>query len=100
MKSGLRMGRDKAIEITKRYLLKPHILLLMLTNQKRGAPFLQAVLSVLNNYYSDRVANDVALVNDAEGDWSRYIYDDKADRPQDKNEWYNILTKSEKISTI
>ena len=59
---GLKMGRDEILKMNKRYLLKPPLLLLMLTNRKRGAPFLRAVLSVLNEY-SGRLPDGVTMIN-------------------------------------
>ena len=67
---GLRMGREEIVKMTKRYLLKPSIVLLVLPNRKHGAPFLRAFLCVLHNN-SGRVPNDVALVNDSKNEWGR-----------------------------
>ena len=36
---GLTMGRDEMFKISKRYLLKPPLIILLLTHRTRGAPF-------------------------------------------------------------
>ena len=91
---GLKMGRDEILKMNKRYLLKPPLLLLMLTNRKRGAPFLRAVLSVLNEY-SGRLPDGVTMINDPGDDWGRYIYTNNNDRHEDEKLWYNLLTQSD-----
>ena len=61
---GLKAGREELIKITKRYLLRPPILLLVLCNRKRGDPFLRAVLSILHN--NAESVEDVMFINDAD----------------------------------
>ena len=96
---GLKAGREELIKITKRYLLRPPILLLVLCNRKRGAPFLRAVLSVLHEN-AERV-EDVMLINDADteddidANWGKYKYADSRDRPEDEKPWYDLITKSD-----
>ncbi|KAL7526339.1 hypothetical protein ACHAWF_002898 [Thalassiosira exigua] len=94
IQQGLKMGRDEVIKITKRYLMKPPILLLVLANRKRGPPFLRAVLSVFYEY-SHKIPEGTLMINDAGDLWGRHIYDDKADRPDDERIWYDILTRDE-----
>ena len=91
---GLTMGRDEMFKISKRYLLKPSLLLLLLTHRTRGAPFLRAVLSVLHEFTS-RVPDNVTLINDVGDGWGQYIYPDKRDRPADEREYYALLTQSD-----
>ena len=71
------MGRDEIVRMTKRYLLKPSLVSLMLTNRKRGLAFLKATLSVL--YENSNGAPGVELINDAGGDWGMYIHISTAD---------------------
>ena len=85
------MELDEIIKITQRYLLKPPILLLLLTNWKRGPSFLRVVLSVFHEN-ADRVP-DVMLINDAGDAYGTYIYANPADRPKDEKAWYDLLTK-------
>ena len=104
IKRGLKAGRDELIKITKRYLLKVPILLLVLCNRKRGAPFLRAVLSVLHEYVENNISTeepiDVMFMHDADTansddpKWGKYIYADPNDRPEDEKIWYDLLTKS------
>ena len=94
IEKGLRMGRDKIIEITKRYLLKPPLIILMLTNRKRGPSFLRAALSVLHEQ-SHRVPG-VQLINDPGGDWGLYIITNSDERGDEEKLWYNLLTQSER----
>ena len=68
IKRGLVAGRDELIKITKKFLCQVLILLLVLCNQKSGAPFLQAVLSYLHKH-SHRVPN-VKFFHDAYTDGS------------------------------
>ena len=90
---GLKMGRDEIVKMTKRYLFKPPLVIIMLTNRKRGPAFLRAALSVLHEN-SNRVPG-VELINDAGGDWGLYIHTNCDDRPEDEKLWYNLLTQSE-----
>ena len=90
---GLRMGRDEIVKMTKRYLLKPPLVILMLTNRKRGSAFLRATLSVLHE--NSNRAPGVELINDAGRDWGMYIHISAAERPEDEKLWYNLLTQSE-----
>ncbi|KAL7537286.1 LOW QUALITY PROTEIN: hypothetical protein ACHAXR_010421 [Thalassiosira sp. AJA248-18] len=90
---GLKMGRDEIIKMTKRYLLKPPVVLLMLAYRKRGSPFLRATLSVLHEN-SARVPG-VTLINDVGDDWGHYIYNVASERPPNEKVWYNLFTQSE-----
>ena len=92
---GFRMGRDEIVKITKRYFLKTPCFLLVLTNRKRGPPFLCAVLSVLCKH-SDRVPDNVALINDVGDQWGRYIYESNHERNEDEKLWYDLLTQNDK----
>ena len=104
IKRGLKAGRDELIKITKRYLLKVPILLLVLCNRKRGAPFLRAVLSVLHEYVENNISTeepiDVMFIHDADTansddpKWGKYIYADPNNRPENEKIWYDLLTKS------
>ena len=87
------MGRDEIVRMTKRYLLKPSLVSLMLTNRKRGLAFLKAILSVLHE--NSNRAPGVEVINDADRDWGMYIHISTADRPEGKKLWYNLLTQSE-----
>ena len=79
------MGRDEIVKMTKRYLFKPPLVILMLTNRKRGPAFLRAALSVLHEN-SNRVPG-VELINDAGGDWGLYIHTNCDARPEDEKLW-------------
>ena len=93
---GLKAGRDELVKVTKRYLLRAPIILLVLCNRKRGAPFLRAVLSVLHEYAKKRDENEALdpldyvfihnadIINapnaatdtgdDSDPSWGNYIY--------------------------
>ena len=91
---GLKAGREEVIKMTKRYLLKPPLTLLMLTNRKSGPSFVRAVLSVLHEYKT-RVPDDVCLINDVGDSWGRYVYEEPSERPNDERQWYDLLTSSD-----
>ena len=93
---GLAKGREEVIKITKRYLMKPPILLILLTHHVHGGPFLRAVLSVLHEHEQSADDLNVALlIQDAGDAWGAYIYSNPSDRPQDEQLWYELLTKSD-----
>ena len=85
------MGREEIVKMTKRYLLKPPIVILVLINRKYGAPFLRAVLSVLYKN-SGLVPNDVAMVSNPGNEWGRYTYTNADDQPPYEKRWYELLT--------
>ena len=79
--------------------MKPPVLLLLLTNRKRGPDFLRAVLSVLHD--NSLMASDVTLIRDTGDDYGTYIYDNRNDRPPDEQKWYDLLThKDETIKDL
>ncbi len=47
---GLKMGREEIIKMTRKYLMEPPLLLLLLTHDQHGTPFFHAVLSVLHEH--------------------------------------------------
>ena len=75
--------------------MKPPVILLLLTNQRRGPNFLRAVLSVLHEY-SDRVPG-VSLILDAGNAYGTYVYDSSNDRPPDEQFFYQLLTCSDAV---
>lgn len=91
---GLKAGRDEVIKVTRQYLFQVPILILVLCNAQRGPAFLRALLSVL---YDNRARVDpVILIHDIESEeWGSFKYENRADRPADEQEWYNLMTKSE-----
>ena len=99
VRRGLEAGRDELVKITKRYLLKVPIVLLVLCQRQRGTAFLRAVLSVLHEN-SGKVPEGFVLfydkVNGAGGEssaWGRYIYINPDHRPDDEKVWYDLLTQ-------
>ncbi len=90
---GLRMGREEVIKMTKRYLLKPPLLLLLLANRKHGPSFLRAVLSVFHEN-ENNVPDDVLLIHQPGESWGKYVYASNSDRPDDEKAWYDLLTSS------
>ena len=83
IKLGIKAGRDELLKITKRYLMKAPLVLLVLCNRRRGPAFLRAVLSILHEY----PVEGVQLFNESEGDWGEYIYPDNTERPNDEKIW-------------
>ena len=96
VKRGLRMGRDEIIKMMKKNYLQVPIILLTLTNKKRGASFLRAVLSVFHNF-ANMIPTGVALVHDLGGNWGTYKFNDPTQRPDDEKLWYNHLSRSIKL---
>ena len=92
---GLKMDRKEIMKMTKIYLLKPPIVLLVLSNRKHGAPFLQAILSIPRDNLG-RVPDNVALVNDPGNKWDHYIHTNANEQPPDKKRCYELLTQREK----
>eukprot|EP00956_Cyclotella_meneghiniana_P020757 scaffold37078_cov117-Cyclotella_meneghiniana.AAC.5 len=90
IKLGIKAGRDELLKITKRYLMKAPMVLLVLCNRRRGPAFLRAVLSILQHEYP---VEGVQLFNETEEDWGNYIYADKTEQPDDEKIWYDLLTK-------
>ena len=89
------------LKITKRYLLKVPILLLVLCNRKRGPAFLRALLSVFHED-SVRGGDEAKLFHNEDlnqdtnsSNWGRYIYNDRRDRPEEEKVWYDLLVKSD-----
>ena len=55
---GLRMGHEEVIKMTRRYMMRPPLVLLILSHQIHSGPFLRAVLSVLSEHQQRQAADD------------------------------------------
>ena len=95
---GLEAGRDELVKITKRYLLKVPIVLLILCQRQRGHAFLRALLLVLHENLG-KVPEGVAFFHNkgnGTGETSSagmYIYNKPDQRPDYMNVWYDLLTQ-------
>lgn len=89
---GLEKGREKMLKHTKRCLMQPPLILLVLTNRSRAPSFLRAVLCVLHNHF-DQVPDQITMIHDAGDSWGKYMYTDLKGQPEDENIWHNLLTK-------
>ena len=71
------------------------ILLLVLCNSRQGPVFLHVVLSVLFEH-EERVI-PVTLIHDVGNrNWGTFKYTSSADRPAEEENWYGLLSKSDK----
>ena len=85
---GLNAGRDEMMKMSKRYLLRPPIMYLLLTHSDYGSAFLRAVLAIL----AENPTGNTVLIQDANSsEWGQYLYEDPSDRPADVKKWYDVL---------
>jgi hypothetical protein len=91
---GLRWGREELLSITRRYLLRPPLLLLLLCDRTQGPSFLCAVLSVL---HENPVENVKLFHDESSGKWGKYIYENPSERPEEEQVFYDLLTENDGI---
>ncbi len=88
---GLNAGREELITMTTKYLFRAPLMFLLLCHREQGAPFLRALLSVIQESPQDDM-NPVMLIHDEESTaWGRHEYDRNNPRPDNERHWYNVL---------
>mmetsp|Transcript_5656 Transcript_5656/g.15886 ORF Transcript_5656/g.15886 Transcript_5656/m.15886 type:complete len:972 (+) Transcript_5656:584-3499(+) len=91
---GIKAGRTELIKMTQKAgLLDGPVAFLIMCDKEHGPAFLRALLAVVDE---GKQAGEPAisfLPDDCSELWGKFRYDDRSERPEDEQRWYDQLKK-------